>query len=97
MKLLSILIISMISLFATPVEVTEINEITETETTQTILYSNEAEATAPSLIIAEELALNPGVCDIMPGSCACEAYGEGGHGDWDRFVECVDDQVEESP
>lgn len=95
MKLLSIMIISMISFFAVPVEEAEINS--DIQTTQRILYSNEAEATAPSLIIAEELALNPGVCDIMPGSCACEAYGEGGHGDWDRFVECVDDQVEESP
>lgn len=95
MKILSIIIISMISFFAVPVEEVEINS--NVHSTQTILYSNEAEATAPSLIIAEELALNPGVCDIMPGSCACEAYGEGGHGDWDRFVECVDDQVEESP
>lgn len=32
------------------------------------------------------------VCDIMPGSCACEAYGEGGHEDWDRFEECLDER-----
>ena len=95
MKILSIMIISMISLFAVPVEEAEINS--DIQTTQTILYSEMTETTAPLPLIAEELALNPGVCDIMPGSCACAAFGEDGHGDWEEFVRCVDDQVGESP
>jgi len=32
------------------------------------------------------------VCEVMPGNCSCEAFGENGHGDWDQYEQCLDDR-----
>jgi hypothetical protein len=89
MKILSTIIITMISFFTVPIEETEID--TNIESTQINLYSTQALActSAPAITLVGELVLNPTVCEIVPGSCACLLEE---NGDWDEFEKCLDDR-----
>ena len=92
MKIINIVVILLLSFFALAAEGTESITENNIETESLILDSNLDIFVNISEIMVEDLIVSTDVCAIMPGSCACDFVGEGGHEDEDKFEDCLDDR-----
>jgi len=92
MKIVNLVLILLISFFAAAAEEAEYITENSRESEILILDSNLSSFVNTSEIMVEELVAFSDVCAIMPGSCACDFVGPGGHEDEDEFEACLDDR-----